>query len=216
MVKERGNVTDRCRETCEVSENPRLFPGRICIFSLPLSARCPSCSSVSLAGIGRFRRPGVPSVAADISMQSLEPLLSHHPKSPFLPCWGGADCCPLRPRLSTLSWGAAPLGGGFISGGGNPLRSLVSIRRGVAPWLQNSRWDGLGSVGDGEKGNGGRFKNTDVVTLGNLCVDIVLNVPSLPPPSREGRQEYFNRLSASPPDKVRRQGSSSAGFSAFI
>lgn len=42
----------------------------------------------------------------------------------------------------------------------------------------------------------------DVATLGNLCVDIVLNVPKLPPNSREGRKAYMDELSKSPPDKV--------------
>lgn len=44
-------------------------------------------------------------------------------------------------------------------------------------------------------------KSIDVATLGNLCVDIVLNVPQLPPPSRDARKAYMDQLSASPPDK---------------
>lgn len=44
-------------------------------------------------------------------------------------------------------------------------------------------------------------KDVDVATLGNLCVDIVLNVPALPPPSKEERKAYMEELSASPPDK---------------
>ncbi|BBH10219.1 pfkB-like carbohydrate kinase family protein [Prunus dulcis] len=35
----------------------------------------------------------------------------------------------------------------------------------------------------------------------NLCVDIVLNVPKLPPPDVHDRKAYMDRLSASPPDK---------------
>lgn len=46
------------------------------------------------------------------------------------------------------------------------------------------------------------IKDVDIATLGNLCVDIVLNVPQLPPPSVEERKAYMERLSASPPDKV--------------
>lgn len=42
----------------------------------------------------------------------------------------------------------------------------------------------------------------DVATLGNLCVDIVLNVPKLPPNSREERKAFMDELSKSPPDKV--------------
>lgn len=45
-------------------------------------------------------------------------------------------------------------------------------------------------------------KDIDVATLGNLCVDIVLNVPSLPPENDDERQAYMERLSSSPPDKV--------------
>ena len=45
-------------------------------------------------------------------------------------------------------------------------------------------------------------KNVDVSTLGNLCVDIVLNVPELPPPSVEERKAFMDRLASSPPDKV--------------
>ncbi|CAB4321896.1 unnamed protein product [Prunus armeniaca] len=44
-------------------------------------------------------------------------------------------------------------------------------------------------------------KDIDVATLGNLCVDIVLNVPKLPPPDVHDRKAYMDRLSASPPDK---------------
>lgn len=44
-------------------------------------------------------------------------------------------------------------------------------------------------------------KDVDVATLGNLCVDIVLNVPNLPPASFEERKDYMERLSKSPPDK---------------
>ncbi|XP_021676923.2 fructokinase-1 [Hevea brasiliensis] len=45
------------------------------------------------------------------------------------------------------------------------------------------------------------LKNIDVATLGNLCVDIVLNVLKLPPRSLEARKAYLEQLSASPPDK---------------
>ena len=46
------------------------------------------------------------------------------------------------------------------------------------------------------------LKSIDVATLGNLCVDIVLNVPKLPPRSREARFAYMQELSKSPPDRV--------------
>lgn len=45
-------------------------------------------------------------------------------------------------------------------------------------------------------------KAADLATLGNLCVDIVLNVPSLPPPNRDERNNYMDKLASSPPDKV--------------
>jgi hypothetical protein len=41
-----------------------------------------------------------------------------------------------------------------------------------------------------------------VTTLGNLCVDIVLNVPELPPASVEEKFTYMKRLVAAPPDEV--------------
>ncbi|XP_058105564.1 uncharacterized protein LOC131249018 isoform X2 [Magnolia sinica] len=47
----------------------------------------------------------------------------------------------------------------------------------------------------------GVSKVADVATLGNLCVDVVLNVPSLPPASFEERKAYMERLAASRPDK---------------
>ncbi|KAJ6810841.1 uncharacterized protein M6B38_104930 [Iris pallida] len=46
-----------------------------------------------------------------------------------------------------------------------------------------------------------RRKEVDMATLGNLCVDIVLNVPALPPAKKEERKEYMEKLAASPPDK---------------
>lgn len=45
-------------------------------------------------------------------------------------------------------------------------------------------------------------KPIDVATLGNLCVDIVLSVDELPPPSRGERKALMDELSLSPPDKV--------------
>ncbi|XP_078164275.1 pfkB-like carbohydrate kinase family protein [Carex rostrata] len=44
-------------------------------------------------------------------------------------------------------------------------------------------------------------KAADLATLGNLCVDIVLNVPSLPPANRDERKNYMEKLASSPPDK---------------
>ncbi|XP_051142321.1 fructokinase-1-like [Andrographis paniculata] len=44
-------------------------------------------------------------------------------------------------------------------------------------------------------------KDFDVATLGNLCVDIVLNVPKLPPKRFDERRAYLEELAKSPPDK---------------
>lgn len=46
------------------------------------------------------------------------------------------------------------------------------------------------------------LKDVDVATLGNLCVDIVLNVPELPPSNTVERKAYMDRLADSNPDKV--------------
>lgn len=46
-------------------------------------------------------------------------------------------------------------------------------------------------------------KDIDVATFGNLCVDIVLNVPKLPPKPHDQRKAYMDELSKTPPDKVR-------------
>lgn len=60
---------------------------------------------------------------------------------------------------------------------------------------------GGGSVED-ERIKSGGVKDIDVATLGNLCVDIVLNVPKLPPKPLDERKAYMDQLSKSPPDKV--------------
>ncbi|GAB2298306.1 hypothetical protein Dimus_032374 [Dionaea muscipula] len=44
-------------------------------------------------------------------------------------------------------------------------------------------------------------KDIDIVTLGNLCVDIVLNVPQLPPTPIHERKAYMEQISSSLPDK---------------
>lgn len=44
-------------------------------------------------------------------------------------------------------------------------------------------------------------KETDVAAFGNLCVDIVLNVPELPPGSKEERKAFMDMLAQSPPNK---------------
>ncbi|CAN6285562.1 unnamed protein product, partial [Urochloa humidicola] len=54
---------------------------------------------------------------------------------------------------------------------------------------------------DPTRGAGDGGKETDLATLGNLCVDVVLSVPQLPPAPREERKAYMERLAASPPDQ---------------
>ncbi|KAL2485914.1 pfkB-like carbohydrate kinase family protein [Abeliophyllum distichum] len=55
--------------------------------------------------------------------------------------------------------------------------------------------------GEDEKLKAVGVKEIDVATLGNLCVDIVLNVPQLPPKPLDQRQAYMEQLSNSSPDK---------------
>eukprot|EP00850_Spirogloea_muscicola_P006226 SM000029S10521 [mRNA] locus=s29:590887:593262:+ [translate_table: standard] len=52
----------------------------------------------------------------------------------------------------------------------------------------------------------------DVVTLGNLCVDVVVNVPALPAASRHEKWEYMQRLSATPPDESAWEGGGNSNF----
>ena len=50
----------------------------------------------------------------------------------------------------------------------------------------------------------GRHRSHDLVTLGNLCVDIVLEVPELPSPDVNQRKLLLRQLTASaPPQEVR-------------
>jgi hypothetical protein len=56
--------------------------------------------------------------------------------------------------------------------------------------------------GPPREGGGQDAKETDLATLGNLCVDVVLSVPQLPPAQRDERKAYMERLAASPPDQV--------------
>ncbi|GFP96822.1 ribokinase [Phtheirospermum japonicum] len=64
----------------------------------------------------------------------------------------------------------------------------------------NSLSFGNGSVEDDRSKSVG-VKDIDVATIGNLCVDIVLNVPKLPPKPLIEREAYMDELSKSPPDK---------------
>ncbi|XP_010557162.1 PREDICTED: probable fructokinase-4 [Tarenaya hassleriana] len=82
------------------------------------------------------------------------------------------------------------------------VRYQSSAAADVAPVSYDSS---IGSVGDRTSDNAGGVviaeKPIDVAALGNLCVDIVISVPELPPPSCRDREAFMNKLSASPPDK---------------
>ncbi|KDP21349.1 hypothetical protein JCGZ_21820 [Jatropha curcas] len=73
--------------------------------------------------------------------------------------------------------------------------------RGIQLSISNHCSTSLGPPQNGPFLRSFGVKNIDVATLGNLCVDIVLNVPELPPRSPEARKAYMEQLSASPPDK---------------
>ncbi|KAL8530358.1 hypothetical protein ACS0TY_007408 [Phlomoides rotata] len=64
----------------------------------------------------------------------------------------------------------------------------------------NSLSLGNGSVED-ERVKTAGVKDIDVATIGNLCVDVVLNVPKLPPKPLDELKVYMEELSKSPPDK---------------
>ncbi|KAL9239722.1 hypothetical protein vseg_014016 [Gypsophila vaccaria] len=65
----------------------------------------------------------------------------------------------------------------------------------------NSSKNGVFRSENVEKSTNLGVKDVDVATLGNLCVDIVLNVPHLPPQSISERKAYMDHLASSPPDK---------------
>lgn len=110
-----------------------------------------------------------------------------------------------------------PLKNGLLMN--NPIKDL-SFDYGVLPRRRNFRYAILRCRGvetplpkqqlnfptgslDGERPrNVGAGKEIDVATLGNLCVDIVLDVPELPPTPLDQRKAFLAELSKSPPDKV--------------
>lgn len=85
-----------------------------------------------------------------------------------------------------------------------PRRSARPAQPVVAVAAAANGNNGFRGIGDGGAASAkkGVQKNVDLVTLGNLCVDIVLGVPSLPPASKEDRRAYMERLAASRPHKV--------------
>nr|AWA44666.1 Protein kinase [Saccharum officinarum] len=81
-----------------------------------------------------------------------------------------------------------------LAGGAARPRAVAAAVSGA---VNEARRRGAPQGGGGEDGR----KDTDLATLGNLCVDVVLSVPQLPPAPREERKAYMERLAASPPDQ---------------
>lgn len=85
----------------------------------------------------------------------------------------------------------------------NRRYSILRCRGGVETPLPKQRLNFPSGSLDGESPrNVGAGKEIDVATLGNLCVDIVLDVPELPPKPLDQRKAFLAELSKSPPDKV--------------
>eukprot|EP00897_Mesotaenium_endlicherianum_P008690 jgi/Mesen1/784/ME000110S_11046 len=63
--------------------------------------------------------------------------------------------------------------------------------------LWHRQKNGAGSEGSAEGSEG----TVDVVTLGNLCVDVLTSVEELPPTARQDKWDYMQRLMASPPEE---------------
>ncbi|KAK4732040.1 hypothetical protein R3W88_025028 [Solanum pinnatisectum] len=82
----------------------------------------------------------------------------------------------------------------------NKLRYSILNCRGIEIPLFKLR-PRSNSVNNGSTSIAAAVKDVDIATLGNLCVDIVLNVPELPPKPLEQRKAYMEQLSKSPPDK---------------
>lgn len=84
-----------------------------------------------------------------------------------------------------------------------PLSSSIKSCKGIAVCVSNNH-PAVFTRGGGEEEERERsqVKVVDVATLGNLCVDVVLNVPELPPASLDERKAYMERLADSRPDKV--------------
>ncbi|CAN0898318.1 5-dehydro-2-deoxygluconokinase 1 [Linum grandiflorum] len=117
------------------------------------------------------------------------------PFKPLLPSHGLLFCP--NPRLSILSSPSAA-GNSLCSSSFLACRAVdlsLSSSANCSTSLHNR------PTSDSEFRNSSCSKVVDVSTLGNLCVDIVLHVPELPPRPRHDRLAYMERLSASPPDK---------------
>uniref|UniRef100_A0A7C9A5P7 Fructokinase n=1 Tax=Opuntia streptacantha TaxID=393608 RepID=A0A7C9A5P7_OPUST len=116
------------------------------------------------------------------------------PKSP-LPTNG------LRSR-SFLPTSPKPLFSLFSSNSSKTQNNRVVNCRGIEVSVLSSCSNSLNSSNNGSLGSLRlNVKDVDIATLGNLCVDIVLNVPELPPEPLYERKAYMERLASSPPDK---------------
>ena len=117
------------------------------------------------------------------------------PKSP-LPTNG-------LPSRSFLSTSPKPLFPFFSSNSLKTQNNRVVNCRGIEVSVLSSCSNSLNSSNNGSLGSLRlNVKDVDIATLGNLCVDIVLNVPELPPEPLYERKAYMERLASSPPDKV--------------
>ncbi|KAJ4767524.1 5-dehydro-2-deoxygluconokinase 1 [Rhynchospora pubera] len=87
---------------------------------------------------------------------------------------------------------------------GTPLQLPPPRRAALLRPIAGLRLSGVGATLNGNYEVSKKsvlHKGADLATLGNLCVDIVLNVPCLPPANRDERKEYMENLASSPPDK---------------
>ncbi|KMT10301.1 hypothetical protein BVRB_5g120550 [Beta vulgaris subsp. vulgaris] len=89
----------------------------------------------------------------------------------------------------------------FSSNSSKTLRNSIVNCRGIEVSVVNNHSYSLNSSSNGSNSKNVGVKDVDIATLGNLCVDIVLNVPQLPPKPLDEREAYMDALSSSPPDK---------------
>lgn len=126
-----------------------------------------------------------------------------NPKSPS-PCDGRFFSNPITftcPRLRTISVFASLRR--FRSVHSRAKEIEISTPKHVLGSNSNtSSVNGCSVPSGSSRALGVALKHIDVATLGNLCVDIVLNVPQLPPQNARDRRAFMESLAASPPDKV--------------
>ncbi|KAJ7558435.1 hypothetical protein O6H91_04G039000 [Diphasiastrum complanatum] len=104
-------------------------------------------------------------------------------------------CASCKPRLSGFRDGRVQA---KCQGVQTPLDEPVALQKTLTKELSDYTF--VRPVLDGSN----KLERTDcidVAVLGNLCLDIVLNVPSLPPNELAEKYKYMQRLVASPPDE---------------